>query len=191
MDDLRQSAISANERRYAIWAYESIRIDECGYTGAQPYWDWTLDTPEFGHHFNESPVFDAVDGFGGNSMNGSVPDQPWGSMPNASDPMVGNCIRDGPFADLRSNLGPGFALQQANSHCLVRNINISIADQSLQWTANVLPLLKETDYFQVTRQMDNATTGAPIGVHGGGHSGVGGEVSDVQFCQTWSSDERR
>jgi tyrosinase len=167
--------------RYTVWAYETALIDECDYKGAQPYWDWTLDTPEFGRHFNESPVFDPVLGFGGNSMSGSVPDLPFGSMPNMSDPMVGNCISDGPFAGLTSSLGPGFALEQSNPHCLVRNFNVSLADDSLQWTANVLPLMNNTDFFAVTQQMDRPPTNAPIGVHGGGHSGVGGEASDAKL----------
>jgi tyrosinase len=158
-----------------------VLINECGYKGAHPYWDWTLDTPEFGHHFNESSVFDPTVGFGGNSMTGSVPDEPFGSMPNASDPMTGNCISDGPFARFNSTLGPGFQLEQSNPHCLVRNFNVTLADQSLQWTANVLPLLNDTDFFVLTQQMDRPPNNAPIGVHGGGHSGVGGEVSELRI----------
>lgn len=26
--------------RYFLWTYETALIEECGYKGAQPYWDW-------------------------------------------------------------------------------------------------------------------------------------------------------
>jgi tyrosinase len=48
-----------------VWTYESVLRNECNYTGAQPYWDYTLDTPEKGGHFTSSPIFDPVYGFGG------------------------------------------------------------------------------------------------------------------------------
>ncbi len=27
--------------RYYTWQYEQVLINECGYTGTQPYWDWS------------------------------------------------------------------------------------------------------------------------------------------------------
>lgn len=48
-----------------MWTYETTLRIECNYTGAQPFWDYTLDTPEKGGHFATSPIFDPVYGFGG------------------------------------------------------------------------------------------------------------------------------
>jgi hypothetical protein len=58
--------------RYKIWAYENALINECHYKGAQPYWDWTIDTPENGRHFDQSIIFDPVIGFGGNGRDGTL-----------------------------------------------------------------------------------------------------------------------
>ncbi|KAF2178296.1 hypothetical protein K469DRAFT_718394 [Zopfia rhizophila CBS 207.26] len=50
--------------RVIVAWYEQALRDSCGYGGAQPYWDWTLDTniPTFAR----SSVFNAVHGFGDN-----------------------------------------------------------------------------------------------------------------------------
>ncbi|KAK3079343.1 hypothetical protein LTS18_005107, partial [Coniosporium uncinatum] len=50
--------------RAMVWTFESVLRDECGYGGAQPYWDWSLDRGLA--DLSESPVFDAEYGFGGN-----------------------------------------------------------------------------------------------------------------------------
>ncbi|KAF2397255.1 Di-copper centre-containing protein [Trichodelitschia bisporula] len=172
--------------RYAVWNYETALINECGYTGAQPYWDWTMDTPEHGARFNESPVFDPVFGFGGNGNNPSVlPTVPPvnGSAPNASAPLVGGCVTDGPFADQTFSLGPGYQFGgQEGEHCLVRNIQSALAENTLQWGADVLPLVRLTEYWNVSLGMSVAPTGKVRGIHGGGHSGVNGEMQNV-----WSS----
>lgn len=164
--------------RYAVWSYENVLIEECGYKGAQPYWDWTLDTPEHNTHFNMSPVFDAQYGFGGNGAGGSTPmtftTMQNATMPNA--PPVGTCIDDGPFNGLMHNTGPGFQLQTPNPHCLVRNIQTALADDTLQWKADVMPVLAIDDYFNMSFAMTVPTTGKVRGIHGGGHSGVNGEV---------------
>lgn len=42
--------------RLAVWKYESTLRSECNYTGTQPFWNWELDTLDYGRHFNASPV---------------------------------------------------------------------------------------------------------------------------------------
>jgi tyrosinase len=162
--------------RYAVWAYESALIDECGYKGAQPYWDWPRDTSEFGSSLDKSPLFDPVYGFGGNGVNGSV-----SGTPPDTNSTVGSCIGDGPFANVTYTMGPGYQLFEANPHCLVRDFNVSLFEASGQWEKNVVPLLGETDFFNFTIKFSIPGTGAPSGIHGAGHSGTGGEVSDMQL----------
>jgi tyrosinase len=160
--------------RYVVWAYESALINECNYNGTQPYWDWSADTPEYGSSLEKSPLFDPVYGFGGNGANGSIPDTP-GQLPNPNA-TVGSCVLDGPFANESYTMGPGYQLDAPNPHCLVRNFNVSLFDNSGQWEKNVVPLLMETDFFNFTIKNSIPETGAPAGIHGAGHSGTGGEV---------------
>jgi tyrosinase len=155
-------------------------INECNFTGSGvPYWDWTLDNPEYGRRFEDSPVFDPVYGFGGNGKGGSVPAPPPQSM-NQSQLPAGNCIADGAFAGLVSSLGPGYSLDVKKPHCIIRNFNSTFADETLGWTNNVIPLLKEADFANFTNAFNFPTnTNTPIGVHGGGHGSVYGEMGNV------------
>ena len=52
-------------RYYSVATYEHILRAECGYDGAQPYQDWTLDVGS-DETFVNSPVHDTGLGFGGN-----------------------------------------------------------------------------------------------------------------------------
>lgn len=73
---------------------------ECGYTGAQPYWDEMADAE--GGPLNQSAVFDPTTGFG----SGNTDDN--------------GCITDGPFVNLTLHLN-----QTSNSDnaCLKRALN--------------------------------------------------------------------
>ena len=49
--------------RVLVWEYEQALRNECGYTGAQPYWDWTL----YYQNLTASPLFDGSEtSLGGN-----------------------------------------------------------------------------------------------------------------------------
>ncbi|KAK1993426.1 Di-copper centre-containing protein, partial [Colletotrichum falcatum] len=87
-------------RRF-ISIYEKYLREKCSYTGALPYWDWTLDWESF----PESPIFSSVTGFGGNGD----PSAPLGVG-------EGHCVTDGPFADLR----PLYYRSHIQPHCLSR-----------------------------------------------------------------------
>jgi tyrosinase len=140
--------------------------------------DWSLDNPEYGRKFQDSPVFDSHHGFGGNGAGGTVQTPPSNQINSSAIP-IGGCIDHGPFAGLISNLGPGFNLATKRPHCIIRNFNISTAEKSLGWTKNVVPLLRQTHFANFTYMFDNPDTGAPRGIHGGGHSGVNGEMANV------------
>ncbi|KAH7306089.1 hypothetical protein BKA65DRAFT_442975 [Rhexocercosporidium sp. MPI-PUGE-AT-0058] len=183
--------------RYLLWTYEAALRDECSYSGAQPYWDWTLDTVSHGGaSFASSPIFSPTHGFGGNGVDGTTPfplDQfdffgaPWGS-----------CVADGPFASpptpLR-NLGYGYNLTTAHPHCVKRNFQVTTfsgVDSCLSWPGMVYPLLTTAagDFANFTSSMGTGPgaldtrfdPNCPLGIHGGGHFGVGGEM-----VNTWSS----
>ncbi|KAH8813802.1 hypothetical protein DL96DRAFT_1685119 [Flagelloscypha sp. PMI_526] len=94
-----------DQHRYMMWAYESALITDCGYTGAQPYWNETKDAGAF----TKSALLQANDlSFGGDGV--------------ASN---SNCVSTGPFANLTIHVGPG---SQITNHCL----NRAISDRSSQ-----------------------------------------------------------
>ncbi|GAB1318458.1 Tyrosinase copper-binding domain-containing protein [Madurella fahalii] len=77
--------------RYYVHAYERALRDECGYTGAHPYWNfdrWAEDP-------KSSPLFDGS----ATSLGGDGNNSAWGAYR----------IMGGPFAGLKVNLGPGYA----------------------------------------------------------------------------------
>ncbi|KAK4226567.1 hypothetical protein QBC38DRAFT_480102 [Podospora fimiseda] len=84
--------------RLYVWAHEQALRRDCGYTGAQPYWDETLDVGAF----SKSIILDAEVGFGGDGLPPS------------------NCIQDGPFASYLNPIGPGYNL---TNHCIQRRIS--------------------------------------------------------------------
>ncbi len=100
--------------------------------------------------FRSSVVLDATYGFGGD-----------GSGTN-------RCITTGPFANYTNSLGPGY---QITNHCIDRRINDVMSTGSSQ--ANVDACLAKTDFASAWPCIE----GQP---HGGGHGGVGGQVS--LFC---------
>jgi tyrosinase len=171
-------ALRSNPSSYTTWTYETALIEECNYRGAQPFWDWTLDNPEYGATFSASPVFDPAYGFGGNGALGTLPELPRNAtQPNGSPGNVsGSCFATGPFAGIRPTLGPGYSFSQVNPHCVHRNLDQPLAQAALGWTANVVPLLRNTLYANFTHQFDFPNTDAATGIHGGGHGGVSGEV---------------
>ncbi|KAI1343574.1 amino acid transporter [Xylariaceae sp. FL0016] len=82
--------------RLFVRAHEILLQEECGYTGAQPYWDELADVDDMAG----SSVFDADTGFGGDGG--------------------GSCITDGPFANYTAHVdddGVGM------SDCITRNFN--------------------------------------------------------------------
>jgi hypothetical protein len=69
-----------------------------------------------------------------------------------------------------------------------RNLNVPLAQAALGWTANVVPLLQNAVFADLTHQVDFPNTGAPFGIHGGGHGGVSGEVrAPLQKCRRASA----
>jgi tyrosinase len=165
--------------------YEDALQKECGYSGAQPFWDWTLDNPENnGAQFSASPIFDPVNGFGGNGFNGSVPIPPF---PGAGfGPPLGSCLDNGPFAKLQVILDPGppdadMQLTAWSGRCLKRNFQPNLASISLSWSNNVVPVLQKTPFSNFTHSIDKPTgiTSPLAALHGGGHGSVGRDVSST------------
>ncbi|OJD38712.1 tyrosinase central domain protein [Diplodia corticola] len=178
--------------RWFTWEYEQALRNECGYTGAQPYWDWTK-TAETG--LEQSPLFDgSATSLSGNGaavkynatdhviINGAT------EAPTILPPGTGGgCVTSGPFANMTVNLGPdGLSLLNGksdnssypfahNPRCLKR----SLTDEANQRFANATSvrqlLTGPTDLLDFELTMQGYPNTDELGVHGGGHFSLGGD----------------
>ncbi|CAN9415346.1 unnamed protein product [Alternaria alternata] len=83
--------------RYFVDTYEKA-LRECGYTGGQPYWDYTLDAdPQnpSSTRIYESEIFQPGTGFGGNGI--KVEPTPEQNFLNLTGGTGGGCYQTGPF----------------------------------------------------------------------------------------------
>lgn len=102
--------------RLYMRAHEKLLQDECGYTGAQPYWEEALDVD----NLIDSIVFSNSTGFGG---------------------FGDDCVTDGPFANLELHI-----TQYTNygNYCLSRSIGENIFEGAS--TANIATCMNTTTY---------------------------------------------
>ncbi|KAK4150399.1 hypothetical protein C8A00DRAFT_46195 [Chaetomidium leptoderma] len=150
--------------RFYLQLYETALRTECGYTGAHPYWDWTLSYTDP----RQSTMFDG---------------SPWS--------MGSNGAFAGPFAadtTFRVNLGPvafepvgpdgGFGY---NPRCLTRDLSLEAASNTRP--TNVSALLEGcADLACLNVRMDDPKGG----VHGSGHIQVGGIALDRYVDRLWT-----
>ncbi|ETS81057.1 hypothetical protein PFICI_06059 [Pestalotiopsis fici W106-1] len=161
--------------RMFVAQYESELRSVCGYTGAQPYWNWSLDA--FSNDtFLAAPVFDPVNGFGGNG--------PYIDSSNDSSVRLhipgktgGGCILDGPFKNMTVNMGPGYNTSYS-PHCLTRDLAPSLAVQKLNITAQLYPLLAPT-FAEFDVRVQGGIEVEALTYHGGGHLSVGGDLGEM------------
>lgn len=164
--------------RYLVATYEGMLRAECGYGGAQPYWDWTLDAGASGGALAGSPVFDAELGFGGNGpyVGGDAPD-PF-AVPGRTG---GGCVADGPFAgrDDLVHLGPASSVSY-NPQCLKRDLSPAFARRYLGMNQTGLTL-RQHDFGWFARVVEGGPSFDASGIHGGGHYGVGGTYGEIHW----------
>ncbi|KAF2839090.1 Di-copper centre-containing protein [Patellaria atrata CBS 101060] len=170
--------------RYFTWQYEQALRNECGYTGAQPYWGWNKYSNPM-----TSPIFDGSDtSMGGNGEKV----QHAGSAVGGGGVVVpagqgGGCVRTGPFKDMQVNLGPvspstsvsiprnpqqnGYGY---NPRCLRRDVSDYFTTQYLrtQDVANLITSSSSIADFQGKMQTD---TRQAFGVHSAGHFTIWGD----------------
>ncbi|KAL0930091.1 uncharacterized protein CTRU02_214911 [Colletotrichum truncatum] len=124
MDDFVYTHFALNEEihfvanflpwhRWYVQLHENLLRDECGFTGVQPYWDWSIDADA--NNMPNSPLFDPVTGFGGN-----------GQRTNSNVPGFQRCVVDGPFANTNLTLAMGWPDMNEpgnREHCFTREFN--------------------------------------------------------------------
>ncbi|KAF9734717.1 hypothetical protein PMIN06_008036 [Paraphaeosphaeria minitans] len=159
--------------RYFVATFERALRECCAYTGAQPYWDWSLDADPTNLSSTapfETAMFDPVTGFGGNGpkVEPTAEQNPLGITGGTG----GGCVPSGPFA------APNFWVNIPKRDCLRRDfipwIMNSFADPAL--VANVLA---QPDYTSFARAIEGTPSFAAANIHGSGHFGVGGVLGQL------------
>ncbi|KAF5311053.1 hypothetical protein D9619_008149 [Psilocybe cf. subviscida] len=159
--------------RYYTAVYEQALRKECGYTGAQPYWDWNLDSPPLGS-FVRSPVFDSAHGFGGNGPFVNVSsDNPF-AVPGRTG---GGCVTDGPFRNMTVRMGPNGDLS-GNPRCLARDFSPYFAERYLGRNVTAVAMA-QPDFGTFDRTIEGGPSFESSGLHGGAHYGVGGTLGQM------------
>ncbi|KAH6838461.1 hypothetical protein B0I37DRAFT_316553 [Chaetomium sp. MPI-CAGE-AT-0009] len=143
--------------RMFVQVYEQA-LRDCGYTGPMAYWDWTLDTADV----TKSPIWDPIQGFGGN---GDPSVDPW------TESSKQKCLVDGPLQGLE----PSYTMGGYEPHCLARNWNNGVAFPGDMFSEHYTKEAVETihalgDYASFRYQLEG-------GPHGAVHSAIGGDMS--------------
>ncbi|KAI9051865.1 hypothetical protein LZ554_004122 [Drepanopeziza brunnea f. sp. 'monogermtubi'] len=171
------SIFYAWHRQYT-WLYEKALREECGYTGYQPYWDWSSTSTHAAH-----PLFDgsetSISGNGKAVAHSSYVLIPTPTVINitATSGTGGGCLTTGPFANFTINLGPfgapvqdGFAY---NPRCLTRDFRDNVLPASLSYDNVTLAMLQD-DLQSFTNQIEAGTA-----LHSNGHTTTGGAQDDL------------
>ncbi|KAH8724370.1 monooxygenase [Phaeosphaeriaceae sp. PMI808] len=159
--------------RYFVATYEKALRDECGYTGGQPYWDWSLDAkpnnPNSTSIF-QADVFNPEHGFGGNGD--FIKPTPEQNPLNITGGTGGGCVKDGPF------VSSNFMLNFPTRDCLKRDFVPWIMN-TLSDAALVQEVLEQKDYTSFARVIEKVPTFDQRNIHGGGHFGIGGVLGTI------------
>ncbi|KAF6827768.1 tyrosinase central domain protein [Colletotrichum plurivorum] len=180
--------------RHYTWLYEEALREECGYTGTQPYWDWTK-TAITG--LETSPIFDGSE----TSMSGDgehVPNQGPLIIADIDGKEIvrlptgngGGCVKSGPFKNFTVNLGPVMLTLPGggtganpegpfahNPRCLKRDLTTAINRRYSNASAVIHNILvpQDIDAFQNEMQGDPTSPELKIGIHAGGHYSFGAD----------------
>lgn len=174
---------------------EALR-DECGYTGALPYWDWTKTEQE---GFANSQLFDgSATSLSGNGAPANYTDADVVILSaNTTGQVIlphgtgGGCVTAGPFANMTVNLGPdGLAVMDSttsdnssypyayNPRCLKRDFTdevLHLANNESQVLNLLRPDVYGSDIWTFETMMQGREDYPELGVHGGGHYATGGD----------------
>ena len=166
--------------------YERALRDECGYMGAQPSWDWTLNYKDQ----RQSTVLDGSPySMGSNGV--VIPNRgPFnatllnGELLTIQPGTGGGCIATGPFANVVQNLGPGgrFAFEPQppfgpdyglgyNPRCVLRDISLN--------PDGVSPMQVVREFTEGGDSFERYADLVEFGTHFGGHFALGGVQTDV------------
>lgn len=184
--------------RWFLYQHEQALRNECGYTGYQPYWDWSKSAAS---GMENSPVWDGSDtsmsGDGAHVANEGQVVLAGNGLPNVYLPHGngGGCVTSGPFKNMSVNLGP-VALTLANDgastgsngdglsynpRCLKRDLTTAINARYANASSVVKLILQNNDIYSFEMNMQGVPGTGEIGVHGGGHYAMGEHSSPISI----------
>jgi tyrosinase len=145
--------------RWYVQLHENLLRSECGFTGTQPYWDWSIDADA--KDMPNSPLFDPATGFGGD-----------GKRTGSTEPGFERCVVDGPFANTNLTLAMGWPnMNDAGNrlHCFTREFNGGLGKDEngdsiigdMQVGAYSSSVMKTIYGFDTFRDMSNMLEGLP------------------------------
>ncbi|CAH0027032.1 unnamed protein product [Clonostachys rhizophaga] len=157
--------------RWYVQLHENLLRSECGFTGTQPYWDWSIDADA--KDMPNSPLFDPVTGFGGD-----------GKRTGSTEPGFERCVVDGPFANTNLTLAMGWPnMNDAGNrlHCFTREFNGGLGQDEngdsiigdMQVGAYSSSVMKTIYGFDTYRDMSSMLEGLP---HAQIHSIIFGDM---------------
>ncbi len=158
-------------------------LQDCGYNGAQPYWDWSLNVGS-PTKFSSSPIFDPTTGFGGTGpyVPGNFSNPQPGLFVSAPFDIPGRtgggCIPNGPFANWMPKVGPGPNVQ-SNPHCVRRDFSSTWFNSTANSTV-ISSGISQPNFGWLDRTTEYT-------IHGSGHFGVGGLYGTMS--DLWSSSK--
>ncbi|EHA51935.1 hypothetical protein MGG_05914 [Pyricularia oryzae 70-15] len=151
--------------RLLVASFEQTLRRDCGYAGAQPYWDWTLDLDDL----EGSPIFDPDTGFGGNGdwVDGTLDNPEWGvpvvAHQDFDDRSGGGCIPNGPFQGIVTSMGPNRNIERQRARCIRRDF----APETFRDRCNVEESMDQDFFVGFHRASESMA-------HASGHYGIGG-----------------
>ncbi|EXJ70108.1 uncharacterized protein A1O5_07181 [Cladophialophora psammophila CBS 110553] len=173
--------------RYFLHLFEEDLANECGYTGAIPYWNW----PETADNLHDSAIFDgsehSMSGDGEYRDSGPVVLSSSFQLPQGSG---GGCITSGPFADWEVTMQPipiNYIIQglelpptafELNQSCLTRDLNTYAAQSYTNYDA-LYQCLETEDIESFDAQINGVLGGGELGLHSGAHFAVGSPASSI------------
>ncbi|KAH6681514.1 hypothetical protein B0J14DRAFT_216635 [Halenospora varia] len=165
--------------RWLLKLWETDLKTTCGYTGTQPYWDFSLDNTVAS--YPKSPLFDTVYGFGGNgeyiadvSDLTQWPNQIPVPIPGRTG---GGCVTTGPFANLTVPMGTGGSTAYT-PHCLRRDWSPQLVSQTMS-AKNISDALNSANFFDFNINMQGKSMTVPgMNIHAGLHIGMGGQIGE-------------
>ncbi|KAK3349069.1 hypothetical protein B0T25DRAFT_457918, partial [Lasiosphaeria hispida] len=141
--------------RYTLFVFEKILKEQCGFTNAIPYWDWSLDWANLAN----SSIWDSATGFGGDG-------DPHGHEVVGE----GRCVVDGPFTELR----PIVYNHTYTTHCVSRGFNDAKRNTTGQIAGapyspeSIGAILRKRTYKEFVKEVENQ-------LHNTLHQGVNGD----------------
>ncbi|KAK4208168.1 Grixazone synthase [Rhypophila decipiens] len=178
---VHSNGVFLSYHRHLVHLFEKALRTECGYTGAQPYWDWTLSWQDL----EASPVFDGSatslsgDGVFIPNRTDTVIPLPDGNILILTPGTGGGCVTTGPFqynngAGYVLNLGPQGSLDY-NPRCLERDLHTVEQGPNTKPSKVAVLYTCGGDMACFYKKLDN-----PIwGVHSVGHYQLGATAGDV------------